>query len=301
MNDFSEATRPETAKVPQVSIGMPVYNGAKFIREALNSLLAQTFTDFELIISDNASTDGTEGICQEYVAKDKRVRYVRQPQNIGAAANFFFVLDEAQAEYFMWAAADDLWDKNWLELLLPVTSLRRCLSYGYMLNVRQNGTALKGSQRIHYDFSGGPLLRKIKFLFNVYNGKANPIYGLMPRSIINENDRAALETSDAGSDMKFLYKLLNKTEIKFAGNSTLRKRLNNNEEYLQIRYRDKNIILKLLGRLKGLIVDPIKLVSENIFIYGPLGGSADILLAIISSPIFVLHVIYRNIINFSRF
>ena len=88
---------------------MPVYNGAKFIREALDSLLAQTFTDFELIISDNASTDGTESICREYADKDKRVRYVRQAQNLGAAANFKFVLDDAVGEYFMWAAADDVW------------------------------------------------------------------------------------------------------------------------------------------------------------------------------------------------
>ncbi|BAY51494.1 putative glycosyl transferase [Thermostichus vulcanus NIES-2134] len=66
------------AEKPQVSIGMPVHNGAKFIRGALDSLLSQTFTDFELIISDNASTDDTEAICCEYVAKDKRIRYVRQ-------------------------------------------------------------------------------------------------------------------------------------------------------------------------------------------------------------------------------
>jgi len=105
---------PVTSKVPQVSIGMPVYNGAKFIREALDSLLAQTFTDFELIISDNASTDETEAICQEYAAKDARIRYVRQAKNLGAVANFKFVLDEAVGEYFMWAAHDDKWSKAYL-------------------------------------------------------------------------------------------------------------------------------------------------------------------------------------------
>ncbi|MCT7961886.1 glycosyltransferase family 2 protein [Laspinema sp. D1] len=99
---------------PKVSIGMPVYNGEPFIREALDSLLAQTFTDFELIISDNASTDGTEAICQEYAAKDKRIRYIRQTENRGAAANFQFVLDEAVGEYFMWAAHDDTWTKDYL-------------------------------------------------------------------------------------------------------------------------------------------------------------------------------------------
>lgn len=95
--------------LPKVSIGMPVYNGESFIHEALNSLLAQSFADFELIISDNGSTDATEAICKEYAAKDTRIRYVRQSENRGAFANFQFVLDEAVGEYFMWAAADDRW------------------------------------------------------------------------------------------------------------------------------------------------------------------------------------------------
>ena len=110
-----ESTPADTSAVPQVSIGMPVYNGEPFIREALDSLLAQTFTDFELIISDNASTDGAEAICREYAAKDKRIRYVRQAENRGAAANFQFVLDEAVGEYFMWAAADDVWRPEFIE------------------------------------------------------------------------------------------------------------------------------------------------------------------------------------------
>lgn len=99
---------------PKVSIGMPVYNGENFIKEALDSLLAQTFTDFELIISDNASTDETEAICQDYAAKDMRIRYIRQTENRGAIANFKFVLDEAVGEYFMWAAADDIWSHEFI-------------------------------------------------------------------------------------------------------------------------------------------------------------------------------------------
>lgn len=101
---------------PKVSIGMPVYNGDAFIREALDSLLAQTFTDFELIISDNASTDDTQLICQEYAANDCRIRYVRQSRNIGAAANFQFVLKQAVGKLFMWAAADDSWDPRFISL-----------------------------------------------------------------------------------------------------------------------------------------------------------------------------------------
>jgi glycosyltransferase involved in cell wall biosynthesis len=99
-----------------VSIGMPVYNAEKFVREAIQSLLQQTHRNFELIISDNASTDMTESICREYAVKDKRIRYVRQPQNFGAGHNFKFVFDEACGEYFMWAAGDDVFSKNFVEI-----------------------------------------------------------------------------------------------------------------------------------------------------------------------------------------
>jgi glycosyltransferase involved in cell wall biosynthesis len=110
---------------PKVSIGMPVFNGEPFIREALDSLLAQTFTDFELIISDNASTDATEDICREYLAKDDRIRYIRQTENLGASQNFQFVLGEAIGQYFMWAAADDLQKPTFVEKLAHVLDLNQ--------------------------------------------------------------------------------------------------------------------------------------------------------------------------------
>ncbi len=103
---------------PRVSVGMPVYNGEQFIREALDSLLAQTFTDFELIVSDNASTDRTEAICEEYVLREPRIRFVRQEKNLGALPNFQICLDLAVGEYFIWAAADDSCKPNLIEALV---------------------------------------------------------------------------------------------------------------------------------------------------------------------------------------
>jgi glycosyltransferase involved in cell wall biosynthesis len=99
---------------PIVSIGMPVYNGERYIKDALNSLLSQTLEDFELFISDNASTDSTGKICKEYSNRDSRIKYFCQPENIGHIANFEFVLRQAKSEYFMWAACDDVWDKTYL-------------------------------------------------------------------------------------------------------------------------------------------------------------------------------------------
>jgi glycosyltransferase involved in cell wall biosynthesis len=93
---------------PKISIGLPVYNGENYLSEAIESLLAQTLTDFELIISDNASTDGTQEIARDYAVRDGRVRYVRQPINRGAGWNFSETFRLARGEYFKWAAHDDL-------------------------------------------------------------------------------------------------------------------------------------------------------------------------------------------------
>jgi hypothetical protein len=99
---------------PQVSIGMPVYNGERYLAETLDSLLGQTFTDFELIISDNASTDCTEEICTSYAAKDQRIRYYRNERNVGAIRNFNRTFELANGLFFMWASHDDTWAPSFL-------------------------------------------------------------------------------------------------------------------------------------------------------------------------------------------
>jgi glycosyltransferase involved in cell wall biosynthesis len=92
---------------PRISVGMPVYNGSKYVVEAIESVLAQTFGDFELVISDNASTDATEDICRDFAARDARIRYVRNRQNRGAAWNFNRTFELATGDYFKWLAHDD--------------------------------------------------------------------------------------------------------------------------------------------------------------------------------------------------
>ena len=103
------------SSLPRLSIGLPVYNGERFLGEALDSLLGQTYEDFELIISDNASTDGTADICLRYAEQDSRIRYVRQPRNIGLIPNHDFVMEEARGELFKCAAYDDLYGRELLE------------------------------------------------------------------------------------------------------------------------------------------------------------------------------------------
>ncbi len=109
------ATHPVIS--PVISIGMPVFNGAAHLAQALESLLAQSFTDFEIILSDNCSTDETPRIIAEYAARDARIHATRQAENIGGLANFRFVLEAARGEFYMWAAYDDWHDPNYLEAL----------------------------------------------------------------------------------------------------------------------------------------------------------------------------------------
>jgi glycosyltransferase involved in cell wall biosynthesis len=100
---------------PRLTIGLPVYNGEKYVGESLEALLGQSFTDFELIISDNASTDSTGDICRLYEKQDCRVRYFRQPRNIGLAPNVNFIIGQARGELYKEASHDDLYARELLE------------------------------------------------------------------------------------------------------------------------------------------------------------------------------------------
>lgn len=211
--------------VPLVSIGMPVYNGEKYIKEALYSLLAQTFTDFELIISDNHSTDETPKICQEFACKDSRIRYIRQDKNIGAIANFEFVLQEASSNFFMWAASDDFWSENWIELLYNVASEHQNVAaFGKVLTVNKSSQTIKHlADKQKYNFVGSKVIRRIKyFLFPESMGKANVAY-----SMFRTEGLKKINISSYDFDYILIFDLLHYLEIKSVPNTFLFKRLHN--------------------------------------------------------------------------
>jgi glycosyltransferase involved in cell wall biosynthesis len=107
--------RPALSAAPRLSVGLPVYNGEVYLGQSIESLLGQTYEDFELIISDNASTDATGEICRSYAKQDSRIRYVLQPRNIGLGPNHNFVFSEARGDLFKWAACDDLYARDLLQ------------------------------------------------------------------------------------------------------------------------------------------------------------------------------------------
>jgi glycosyltransferase involved in cell wall biosynthesis len=128
-------------KNPRVSIGLPVYNAVNYLDECISALLAQSFTDFQIIISDNASTDGTEKLCHEWCRRDERIRYVRQPVNRGSIWNHNQVFLLSQGEYFKWMGHDDLYASDWLE---------KCVQ----LLDKQPDVVWCHTQTLHIDFQG---------------------------------------------------------------------------------------------------------------------------------------------------
>lgn len=195
--------------MPVISIGMPVYNGEKFIREAIDSLLVQTFADFELIISDNASTDATEKICLNYAATDKRIHYIRQKQNIGAGKNFLFVLQQGIGEYFMWAACDDIWDRDYLKVLHNrLKETKESAAFGKLMQINKSSKHLNHpANNRSFQYTGSVLKRRLSFFLEFEGiGKANLIYSLFRRSALAEID---FEKHDA--DYLILFNILKKT------------------------------------------------------------------------------------------
>ena len=125
-------SRNSSSSAPTISVGMPVYNGEEFVGQSIQSILDQSFADFELIISDNGSSDNSEEICRAYADGDSRIRYYRNAQNMGAAKNYNRLFELARGEYFRWSNADDLIGQNHHEICLNalLENPGAVLSYG---------------------------------------------------------------------------------------------------------------------------------------------------------------------------
>jgi len=147
--------------LPKISIGLPVYNGQRFIKKKLDTILAQSYTNFELIISDNASTDLTSKICEEYAKTDKRILYFRQKKNMGIRWNFNFVLEQAKSDYFVWAAVDDVWFPIFLEKCINVfLSKKNVVGCNSLVSPYNLPEEMK-SEKVDFYFQN--FLRKIRF------------------------------------------------------------------------------------------------------------------------------------------
>ena len=194
---------------------MPVYNGERFIREALDSLLAQTFTNFEIIISDNASTDETRQICLEYAVKDKRIRYYRNDVNIGLFANFNRVLNSASGRYFMWAAHDDRWESSFVACLVQSLDVnpQAVLAFCRFVNIDEDGRLTRTFKTNWADVFSRSKFWQFAFMTlsnEAITQKANHIYGLMRREALVESGGmiSVPDVDYCGEDVITLLRLL---------------------------------------------------------------------------------------------
>ncbi len=192
---------------PLISMGLPVYNGENFVEEAISSVLAQTYENFELIISDNASTDSTPDICHRYAAKDRRIRYYRNEVNIGAAKNFNRVFELSSGKYFKWCPHDESIKPTFLERCFEalerdpgaVLAFTQCDQRNEFTNTMKTITVERtlDSPLVH---------ERLRQLFlQVINNIVDPIWGLMRSSALR---KTTLIRPFPGSDECLLVQLI---------------------------------------------------------------------------------------------
>jgi glycosyltransferase involved in cell wall biosynthesis len=281
-------------KKPKISIGMPVRNGETFIRDALHSILNQTYNNFELIISDNGSNDQTEEICKYFASCDERIKYYRSPINKGGFINFMSVLSKSDGEYFMWAAADDCWDLNWLEVLIEECKKTNSIVFGKLEQIDSSGKIITyATNKRNLTFSGLSLIRRMKFFFYPsVLGKANLIYALYPRKILTTQSLSVLGSRFNHSDMLFMYHLLKKNNIKANLDACFYKRIPDSCQYSITKndqfQKNKNNTLKnfehkvknIIGYYQGYFNLSTKIESFIIFLILPCAFLYDITIRI---------------------
>lgn len=190
---------------PKVSIGFPVYNGERYMRDALDALLTQTFRDFEIVLSDNVSTDATQSICEDYARRDARIRYIRQPRPLHVIDHFNFVLHESRGDYFMWQASDDRRHPAWLERASAILDSEPDASLVFCNFVRHSFLTGETTREPSVVPSYGSTFRRV--LLRMTNPVSNAVYGLFRRA-----SAADLPNADLG-DILYLLRLAVAGEI----------------------------------------------------------------------------------------
>ncbi len=182
---------------PLVSIGVPVYNGERFLGNALDSILGQTYSAIELVICDNASTDRTQEICEEYAARDKRVRYFRNPNNLGAARNYNLTVEKATGKYFKWAAHDDICAPTFIEKCVEILEREPNVSLAYpkTMIIDAEGKFMSNHEDEFNFRESRPHHRWRRFCLAPLD--CNAVFGLMRMDLLRRTPRiGAYESSD---------------------------------------------------------------------------------------------------------
>jgi glycosyltransferase involved in cell wall biosynthesis len=172
-----------TTAAPRLTLGLPVYNGERYLAESLDALLGQTFTDFELIISDNGSTDRTGAIARKYQTSDSRVRYVHHHQNRGSSFNHNFVIEQGRGEFFKWVSDDDLYAPDLMERCIDALDSRPeiVLAHAWTAFIDDAGTI---TDPIDYALTTDVPNPVTRFRSVLYTDGGDDIYGVIRMPVL---------------------------------------------------------------------------------------------------------------------
>lgn len=295
-------------KQNRVFIGMTAYNGQKYISEAIDSLLNQSFSNFTLFISDDASTDKTEEICREYAKKDSRIIYYRQEKNIGMFPNFKFVLDKANAPYFMWASQDDLWEKDFIKVCLEnIENKKVDVATTVIADVDSYGRNLRELKEMS-KLSGKPSAKQVtKYILQPeILGKCNLMYSVFKTSAIRKVWQIYPQKIEWGSDYHFSLAIISHFNVFIDKKILFKKRHGGTSNPESTKNDSKNFIRKVeykkpknhifpFGRFFGYLKGHLEAVKETY--YQPI---VIILLTIRLPRSFLIHIKERNLKKFIK-
>jgi len=198
----------KSSSQPLVSVGIPLYNAERYLSDCLESLINQDYTNIEIILSDNASSDSSALICSKYCARDSRIRYHRNHSNLGSPSNFRQVLTLAHGEFFMWAGADDYYDPNWISSLVKAVIPGKTIAFGQVSFIDEAGLPIRSIANSNtLDFSGPRIFRALSFIYSSsFIGKMILTWSLFPRkSLLALVDISIIEKWGTGWDLMLAY------------------------------------------------------------------------------------------------
>ena len=174
--------------MPMISVGIPVYNGERYIKDSIESILSQTYSDFELIISDNASTDKTISICKEYANQDKRIKLHLNNNNIGASGNFRKVFELSSGKYFKWQCHDDTCSRNMLQEALEKleNDCSRVLAFPLTVIKWEDGREVLSQDCWRALLAQENVSKRISFRVRNAKGPTTPIFGLIRSEVLRK-------------------------------------------------------------------------------------------------------------------
>lgn len=281
----------KTSKPPLLTIGLGAYNNAHFLQGAIESILAQTFTDFELVISNNASTDNSAEIIREYALKDSRIRSIQQPENIGLIRNFNFLRRLAISEFFMWAACDDRFSPDFVKTIIEEMNREPSVILGFspFQLVVEDGKELGEPKRI--DFSGSSSFTRLLRYFYRYDD--NMVYGIYRLNAIKDIDFPVWWSRNSNSPLNtgfaFLAYVMARGDFRLYGAQPLFFKCIKKTEHFQPYRQQKQVVQFLFFfLLRKINVAWVQFVN--------IGKGSNFLLAGIMIPILALRIIVDTLI-----